>query len=79
MARTETWAEVFKRLCTDAMTALELFLNFDCEIEEKNVFQHMVPAARDGIGVVHVCHGFLAIWKLAYRMSKGTFTEFKPS
>jgi len=34
--------QVFYRLCTDASTALELFLNFDCDVDEKNIFGHMI-------------------------------------
>lgn len=33
---------VFYKLCTDAATALELFLNFDCDVNEKNIFGHMI-------------------------------------
>jgi len=33
---------VFYKLCTDASTALELFLNFDCDVDEKNIFERMV-------------------------------------
>eukprot|EP00928_Gymnodinium_smaydae_P017978 TRINITY_DN16856_c0_g1_i1.p1 TRINITY_DN16856_c0_g1~~TRINITY_DN16856_c0_g1_i1.p1 ORF type:complete len:1849 (-),score=514.47 TRINITY_DN16856_c0_g1_i1:74-5620(-) len=33
---------VIYKLCTDASTALELFLNFDCDVEERNIFAHMV-------------------------------------
>jgi len=32
----------FYKLCTDASTALELFLNFDCDVDEKNIFERMV-------------------------------------
>merc|ERR550514_1072352 len=34
--------QVFYKLCTDATTALELFLNFDCDVEEKNIFERMI-------------------------------------
>mmetsp|Transcript_37723 Transcript_37723/g.69804 ORF Transcript_37723/g.69804 Transcript_37723/m.69804 type:complete len:1802 (-) Transcript_37723:138-5543(-) len=34
--------QVFYRLCTDASTALELFLNFDCDVDEKNIFERMI-------------------------------------
>jgi len=34
--------QVFYKLCTDASTALELFLNFDCDVDEKNVFERMM-------------------------------------
>lgn len=34
--------QVFYKLCTDASTALELFLNFDCDVEEKNIFERMI-------------------------------------
>jgi brefeldin A-inhibited guanine nucleotide-exchange protein len=34
--------QVFYRLCTDASTALELFLNFDCDVDEKNIFERMM-------------------------------------
>jgi len=34
--------QVFYKLCTDASTALELFLNFDCDLDEKNIFQRMI-------------------------------------
>eukprot|EP00929_Paragymnodinium_shiwhaense_P023699 TRINITY_DN14780_c0_g1_i1.p1 TRINITY_DN14780_c0_g1~~TRINITY_DN14780_c0_g1_i1.p1 ORF type:complete len:1790 (+),score=604.91 TRINITY_DN14780_c0_g1_i1:213-5582(+) len=33
---------VFSKLCTDASTALEIFLNFDCDVDEKNIFAHMI-------------------------------------
>ncbi|CAE8639249.1 unnamed protein product, partial [Polarella glacialis] len=33
---------VFYKLCTDATTALELFLNFDCDVDEKNIFERTV-------------------------------------
>merc|ERR1719203_2579445 len=33
---------VFYKLCTDASTALEIFLNFDCDVDEKNIFERMV-------------------------------------
>jgi len=34
--------QVFYKLCTDAATALELFLNFDCDVDEKNIFERMI-------------------------------------
>lgn len=34
--------KVFSELCTDASTALELFLNFDCDVDEKNIFERMI-------------------------------------
>eukprot|EP00429_Kryptoperidinium_foliaceum_P002733 CAMPEP_0176025860 /NCGR_PEP_ID=MMETSP0120_2-20121206/12659_1 /TAXON_ID=160619 /ORGANISM="Kryptoperidinium foliaceum, Strain CCMP 1326" /LENGTH=1800 /DNA_ID=CAMNT_0017359051 /DNA_START=49 /DNA_END=5451 /DNA_ORIENTATION=- len=34
--------QVFYQLCTDATTALELFLNFDCDVDEKNIFERMI-------------------------------------
>lgn len=34
--------QVFDKLCTDATTALELFLNFDCDVDEKNIFERMI-------------------------------------
>jgi len=34
--------QTFYKLCTDATTALELFLNFDCDVDEKNIFERMV-------------------------------------
>lgn len=34
--------QVFYKLCTDASTALELFLNFDCDVDEKNIFERMI-------------------------------------
>mmetsp|Transcript_86464 Transcript_86464/g.222718 ORF Transcript_86464/g.222718 Transcript_86464/m.222718 type:complete len:1855 (+) Transcript_86464:120-5684(+) len=34
--------QVFSQLCTDASTALELFLNFDCDVDEKNIFERMI-------------------------------------
>jgi len=34
--------QVFNKLCTDAATALELFLNFDCDVDEKNIFERMI-------------------------------------
>lgn len=37
-----TIVQVFHRLCTDASTALELFLNFDCDVDEKNIFERMI-------------------------------------
>jgi len=33
---------VFYKLCTDASTALELFLNFDCDVDEKNIFERLI-------------------------------------
>ena len=29
--------QVFYNLCTNATTALELFLNFDCDVDEKSL------------------------------------------
>lgn len=37
-----TIVQVFYRLCTDASTALELFLNFDCDVDERNIFERMI-------------------------------------
>jgi brefeldin A-inhibited guanine nucleotide-exchange protein len=34
--------QVFYKLCTDASTALELVLNFDCDVDEKNIFERMM-------------------------------------
>jgi len=34
--------QVFYKLCTDASTALELFINFDCDVDEKNIFERMI-------------------------------------
>mmetsp|Transcript_58738 Transcript_58738/g.137076 ORF Transcript_58738/g.137076 Transcript_58738/m.137076 type:complete len:1749 (+) Transcript_58738:59-5305(+) len=34
--------QVFYKLCTDASTALELFINFDCDVDEKNIFERLI-------------------------------------
>eukprot|EP00930_Biecheleria_cincta_P093702 TRINITY_DN8420_c0_g1_i1.p1 TRINITY_DN8420_c0_g1~~TRINITY_DN8420_c0_g1_i1.p1 ORF type:complete len:1819 (+),score=462.05 TRINITY_DN8420_c0_g1_i1:712-5457(+) len=34
--------QVFYKICTDATTALELFLNFDCDVDEKNIFERTI-------------------------------------
>mmetsp|Transcript_53139 Transcript_53139/g.95363 ORF Transcript_53139/g.95363 Transcript_53139/m.95363 type:complete len:1752 (+) Transcript_53139:149-5404(+) len=34
--------QVFEKLCNDATTALELFLNFDCDVDEKNIFERTI-------------------------------------
>jgi len=34
--------QVFNKLCQEAVVALELFLNFDCNVEEKNIFERVI-------------------------------------
>ncbi|CAJ1345350.1 unnamed protein product [Effrenium voratum] len=34
--------QIFYKLCTDATTPLELFLNYDCDVDEKNIFERTI-------------------------------------
>ena len=34
--------QVLQRMCSDAAISTELFLNFDCAISERNVFERLV-------------------------------------
>ena len=33
---------VFYKLCTDAGIAIELFVNYDCDVNSKNIFERMI-------------------------------------
>jgi len=34
--------QIFYKLCTDPTTPLELFLNYDCDVDEKNIFERTI-------------------------------------